>query len=337
MKLTAASAEKLITTFDYNIKAILIYGPDRGQVLEFSNRLGKTFLAGDDDPMAVVDLEADKVKESEANLFDEMYSLGFMNPRKLIKIKDAEDFLSAPIAEIVKAYDGDNLLILTADNLAKSSSLRSFFEYDNSGKSAVLACYNDDVRSLEPLLKKAISEAGKTITSEALRLAVSRLGEDRATTRMDIEKLLLYTADKDQIDYDDVALVVGDSSIISFDTLSYSLSSGNQQEAFHALDRLIAENNATVTIIRGLIRHYRMLYDTLMRIEAGVGASEAIKQIRPPVFFKNEPALKKSLAGKSSLIMGRNLARLAKAEIETKQSGDNPAETILYKLLLDIR
>jgi DNA polymerase-3 subunit delta len=251
-------------------------------------------------------------------------------------VREGDDFLTSHVFEIIERYDGDNLLLIMADNLEKRSSLRSLFETDTSGKTAVLPCYNDEGASLENLIKKEVVAAGKTITSDALMFACHNLGEDRASTRMNLEKLFLYTLNKSQIEYDDVAAVLSDFSLISQDSLNYAVACGNMPEAMKILDRLLGENTAAVAIIRNLIRHYKTMYDLQLKVEQGASVDSVISQMRPALFFKNVPLMKKCLAGKSSVRIGRSLAKLIRAEIDCKSSGDNPTDTILGKLLTEL-
>src|SRR3546814_14924780 len=67
------------------------------------------------------------------------------------------------------------------------------FEADRNA--AALACYHDDARSLETVVRAFFSEAGVGISREAVAFLASQLGGDRELTRRELEKVLLFAGD----------------------------------------------------------------------------------------------------------------------------------------------
>ncbi|MEN3336424.1 MAG: polymerase subunit delta [Acidobacteriota bacterium] len=63
-------------------------------------------------------------------------------------------------------------------------------------------------RQAEALVKQAVADAGKQIDPTASRLVATRAGTDISILRGDLERLLLYAADKQKITVEDVQAVV---------------------------------------------------------------------------------------------------------------------------------
>src|SRR5690606_33455679 len=99
-------------------------------------------------------------------------------------------------------------LVVEAGNLRSNDALRLLFE--KSPHAAAVICYPDEARDLEAIVRDTLQEAGVAITPDARQTLLSRLGADRAMTRGELEKLILYARGKSQIDVDDVEAVVGD-------------------------------------------------------------------------------------------------------------------------------
>src|SRR3546814_17258198 len=84
------------------------------------------------------------------------------------------------------------------------------FEADRNA--AALACYHDDARSLETVVRAFFSEAGVGISREAVAFLASQLGGDRELTRRELEKVLLFAGDG-EVALAEVEACVGDSAL----------------------------------------------------------------------------------------------------------------------------
>ena len=78
------------------------------------------------------------------------------------------------------------------------------------------------------------------------------------------------------------------------------------------------------------------LYEARARMEGeGKSADEAMKSLRPPVFFKQENAFRNQLRRFNPRTLECALALLLKAEAQSKSTG-TPAELIAEKALRDL-
>ena len=180
-------------------------------------------------------------------------------------------------------------LVVEAGNLRPDNSLRLLFE--KSANAAAIACFADESRTLDSIISETLEQAGITITRDARQALLARLGADRALTRGELEKLVLYTRGKSQIDIDDVDAIVGDASELAIETVVLAAASGEARRAVQELDRVIAAGESPQTVIAAVQRHMQRLHRLRASLESGHSMDAALRQLRPPVHFKTRPRL----------------------------------------------
>jgi DNA polymerase-3 subunit delta len=173
-----------------DVRAVLLYGPDAGLVRERADGL-VSGVAGDvGDPFRVAELSPDEIAKEPARLFDEAAAIAMTGGRRALRLRDPGDGLSDVFSRFLEDPPGDGLVVLEAGDLPPRSKLRKLFEAAN--RAAALPCYRDEGRDLEALVQDMAQKAGYRMTREARAYLVVNLGGDRALTRREMEKLLLY-------------------------------------------------------------------------------------------------------------------------------------------------
>ena len=125
----------------------------------------------------------------------------------------------------------------------------------------------------------------------------SHLGGDRAVTRAEIAKLALYMADRPgaAVNLEDAAAIVGDSSALGVEDAVHAAVLGRRPELERALERLLAEGEAPVRLIRAAAT----LLLRLLRLSGGLAAGSVesvLASARPPIFFRHRPVFAASPA-----------------------------------------
>ena len=100
---------------------------------------------------------------------------------------------------------------------------------------AAIQCYPDSARDIERLIDAEAAEAGLTMTAGAKVYLVSRLGQDRLSTRAELEKLMLYAHGAGEIRLDHVEAIVSDASSLLADKAVNAAFDGD----FPALDKRV--------------------------------------------------------------------------------------------------
>ncbi len=348
MKISPRDAEAFLKSPDPAVRAVLVYGPDAGLVRERVEALVKE-IAGDlADPFRVADFSAKDLLDDPARLADEAAALSLTGGRRAVRLRQADDsiallfreFLASPASDTVAgdALAGgappETLIVVEAGDLAARSTLRKAFESTKAG--AALACYRDDARSLGAVIRETLGEFGHEATPDALTYLNAHLGGDRQLSRRELEKLALYKgAEPGAIELADAQTCVGDSAALSLDDLAYAVAGGAAGAAERALARSLQEGVHAVGALRAVSRHFQRLHLVAGLVDGGLPLDDAVKRLRPPLFWKAAPAFRSQAVAWTLETLARALGRLLEAESDCKRSGA-PEATICSRALLEI-
>ncbi len=340
MKIQFRDIEPFIKKPDPKIRAILIYGPDNGLMRERAQTLGKTIVDDLNDPFNAVTLSAGALLEDPARLMDEAHALSMMGGDRLIRIEDSSDKIAPALKNYLQNPSLQNLLVLEAGELSPRSALRKLFEKEKN--TAAVPCYVEGERDLTVLIRQELNQTGHKIEPDALNWLASNLTGDRGQARSGIEKLITYMGGpsseksaQQAIMLHDVQTCCGEAGVQSLEDLVYSVIGGNTETALKTYSHLINEGVSVIAVLRTLQNHLRRLHITKARIESGQDLNQAIKSLRPPVFFKQESAFKMQLQRWPLGRIESTLQRLTVLEAQCKKTG-MPVETLCSQTLLGI-
>lgn len=281
-------AEKFLSNPDKSLSAFLFFGSDPGLVTERAQTTAKRLAAAENPPGEVIRLDDADLDGDRDRLGVELRTLPMFGGRKVVRVTTGRIINAATLKDLVEAGDLAGLLIVEAGNLKPTDSLRATFE--KSAHAAAIACYGDESRDLEGLAREVLSAAGIDITPEARNLLIARLGADRALSRAEIEKLALFAQGKPRIEIEDVDAIVGDASELAIDRIVNAAASGNAATAINEFARAVTAGESPQTIITAVQRHLHKLHRVRADIDRGTQLADAIRQLRPPLHFKQRDA-----------------------------------------------
>jgi len=300
-----------------DIRAVLFFGPDEGQVRERATALAQRIVPDLNAPFNVIELTSSKVGEDAAIVADELASQSLMGGRRLVRIRDGADICAQGIANaFAQMPPGDSFLIVEAGDLRPVSALRKLFE--GAEIAAALACYEGDARDRIKLAEEEFKAAGISATRDALQLLATLLAADRAMARQEIEKLVIYAGPKGRLEYDDIAKAIGDSATIDMDAPAWAAGDGNMVALDRSLTRLYSDGMPTIAILRAAMRHFQRLY-------AVAGSPDplpvAMDSLKPPVFWKDKERFASQAGRWRHGQLEKVIQRLAQTEVECKTTG----------------
>ena len=333
MKVTARQADGFVKSPDPGIRAVLVYGPDLGLIRERAETLIK-FVAGDPpDPFNVVDLASERLRKDPALLADEAAAISFVGGRRVLRIGNAGDSITKLMKEFSQYPAGDALIILQGGELGPNSSLRKLFEKESN--LAALPCYADDGRSLGQVITETLGAAGLTVEPEARSYLIEQLGADRRLTRSELDKIVLYKNSEGLVSLADAKACTGENSGFSLDEVAQTAANGDQKGLEKALSRALDEGNQPITVLRSVSRHFQKLHLVSAYVSEGVNMEQAMKKVRPPLFFKVADAFKGQVSRWPPDKLETALSYLTDAELDCKTTG-YPAEAICGRTLIRI-
>ncbi|MCE2509543.1 MAG: DNA polymerase III subunit delta [Alphaproteobacteria bacterium] len=331
MKIAPRQIDSFLQSPDPETRAVLVYGRDAGQVHERLASLIAAVLEDPDDPFCLSELQAADIRKDPARLVEEASALALTGGRRVVRILSASDALTPSLRDFLAEPKGEALLLLGADELGPRSTLRRLFEDDK--QAAAVPCYGDEGAGLERIIREALHPL--EIDLDARSYLLNHLGGDRLVTRRELEKLKLYVEGNERVTLTDVVESIGDSSTLTLEDIAFAVGQGARSSLEEALERVHLEGSSPVAILRATSHHFLRLHLVRSHMDRGENPGEALKTLKPQVFFKRVPAFREQ-AGRWSLpALGRALALLAEREVACKSSG-LPAKAICDRTLLEL-
>jgi DNA polymerase III subunit delta len=338
MKITANRADGFLAR-PGDVKAVLLFGPDGGLVRERMNMLTKQIAQSLDDPFRVAEFSASVLRDDPGRLGDEAAAMSFGGGRRVVRWRDADadGRLETTLANAFEAFFenpvGDSFMIVTAGDIGARAKLVAVFEA--SDHAAAIACYADDARTLEGVIRETLKAHGLSATPDALAWLSERLGGDREVSRRELEKLAMYKGGKGTVSEEDARACIGDTSAFEMDDLIYAVGDGDHGTVQRIYGRLMGEGASPITILNATARHFLRLHETRGRLNDGKSLDQAIMALRPPLFFKIKGRFQHQAGTWPEALIVRALDVLNEAEMQAK-STDLPAEAITERALMQI-
>jgi len=339
MKIHTDRADSFAAAPDTNIQAVLVYGPDIGLVHERAKTLMNSVLDGSSDPFRLTDLHVSTIKADPTLLADEAASMALTGGRRVVKVSDATDAIAKTVEKFLNTAVGDTLLVFTSGELGPRSTLRKFFE--KASNAAALPCYADDNRALDQLIRETLKEAGFALEQDAKAFLVDHLGGDRALSRRELEKLVVFKGIPSEkgdfriITLEDAMECVGDTAAFDLDDLVYAMADGDQVRVQRVFGRMISEGASPISILTAASRHLMRLHHAHGLCGDGIGLDQVVLKLRPPVFFKRKGQFKAQAARWDGKLLARALELLTTAELHAK-STDMPAQALIERALMQV-
>ncbi len=326
-------AEKFLNAPDASLRAFLFFGTDPGLITERAQTTARRLAASDNPPGEVIRLDDADLDTDRDRLAVELRTLPMFGGRKIVRVTTGRIINAAMLKDLVESGDLAGVLIIEGGNLKPTDSLRASFE--KSPHSAAIACYGDEGRDLESLAREVLDAARIDITNDARGLLVSRLGANRALSRAEIEKLVLFAKGKPRIEIEDVEAIVGDASELAIDRIVNAAAAGDAAAAVNEFARAVTAGESPQMVIAAVQRHLHKLHRVRTEIDRGAQIADAIRQLRPPLHFKQRDAFTAQCQRWARPALDRALAATADA-LKTARLNAAIEEVIAERLLMSL-
>ncbi len=328
----AGRGERVCSEPPNDIRAILIYGPNRGLVRERA-KAAVTFAVEDlKDSFRLCELDARDVSDDSARLADELAALSFGGGRRAVWLKGAGDSLNDNISAALDFNFGNTLFVIESANLKPRSTLRKLFEKETD--LAAVPCYEDDDNTLRDYISDFLAAQNTAIDRDALTWLLGRLGNDRLQVRGELEKLILYCSDsidgaqikETKITLEAVTACTADAGQQSLDNLADAVAGGNLADIDRFLELAFEQGIQPIGAIRSVTRRFTQLHFVVGLAADGGSTEQLIAGLRPPIFFKNRRAfqMQTTLWPLGRIVQALDI--LTEAEIDCKTTGMPSAE-----------
>lgn len=332
MKVKPRDIPSILKAIDPSVRAVLVFGRDEGLARERADMISKQIAPDLSDPFQVAKPSADDIKQSPSILMDELAAISMMGGRRLVRLDGAGNEATEAVKLALSGDKGDGLLVITAGDLKPASSLRKALEA--AKKALAIPCYEDNTRDLMGLVQTVLADAGLGATQDASAYLVDNLGGDRAVSRGELDKLVLYKGrEGGQVTLADAEACVGDTAALGLNQIAEAVTAGDLVRLEKLLERARTSGESAVAILRTLQNRMMRLHLVRGHMDMGMAPSDAMGKLRPPVFFSERDKFQRELGRWNSRKIEQALEILLEAELDCKTTG-NPADVICARALL---
>ncbi|MBX9863756.1 MAG: DNA polymerase III subunit delta [Hyphomicrobium sp.] len=315
----AHQAQAFLNAPDPKIRAVLFFGSDVGLVSERAQILAKAAAQRFDPPGELIRLDDVDLDSDPDRLAVELNTVPMFGGPKIIRTAQSRRVNAALLKPLVEGGVREGVLIVEGGNLKPDDTLRTLFE--KSPVAAAIACYADAAQDLEGLVRDILREANVTISSDARHALVERLGADRALSRGEIEKLVLYVGPGGTIDVAEVEAIVGDVSELALERITNAAAAGQAARAVAECGRAVSSGESPQAIIAATQRHFQRLHRTRAALDRGSSLEDVLRQMRPPLHFKQKDAFAAQCRLWTAPRLEEALARIATAAKAARLAG----------------
>ena len=323
-----AAVERFLENPDRSI--VLVYGPDSGLVSERAKHLLDCFAGKEPDALNLVAVEGDELAQTPRRLAEEAYTISLFGGKRVIRVTLTSKAIARSVEPLLDEAP-EAAVVIEAGELKPSSPLRKLVEKSESA--AALPCYVDDARAIDRLIDQEATAAGLKIDPNAQAALHRLLGADRATSRNELRKLMLYSTGNELIGLSDIEAVSADSSAFALDSLTDETGLGESAAADRSLQKALAAGTSPIAVFLALGRHFRQLSLGAALIRSGATAESAMRRFRPPVFFKRQVPVRRQLGHWRSDDLERALDLIRNSDLEARRRPDL-AKVILERTVL---
>ena len=304
-------ADKLLAKLPGHIGFYLFFGTDAGLVNERLRVVLRQSIDDPNDAFQLVRVDGDELAGETGRLADECNTIGLFGGRRAIWVKAGARNMIPAFDAVMEMELKDTVVLVEAGPLKRDSALRKLFEKERSA--AAIECTHDDPQQLRALITEQARKSGLSIDRETTELLSHSLGADRLTTRLELDKLLLYKHGESEITQADVEAIIADAAALNLDTALNAAFSGRLDQVDETVMQALAGNDAGMLI--GMASRYAvMLHRARLDFERGVPRDAALeKASRKAFIFPRKEALSAQFDRWSTEALARALEILGRA------------------------
>lgn len=265
--------------------SVLIYGPNEGLVNNIVSKVTREY--SDESECEKVDINGKDLNNDHNIIFEHISTISMFGSRKVIVIEDLQEKHFTNLEESLQVQAPNTILIIKLKTLNKNSKIRKY--YENSKIYFSLACYEDDRKSHIQIIDKFINNENFELDAECKQFLLNRLSVDRQLNIQELEKLSIYCGkDKRKINLSELEILFNDASLISLNKMNEYVMGGNLHRSSNVVNKLLSEGINPISIVRSLMNYVIRIQTTKIEMAKGRNFDEAIKVLKPPVFWKDK-------------------------------------------------
>ncbi|MAI83507.1 MAG: DNA polymerase III subunit delta [Rickettsiales bacterium] len=264
----------------------LIYGPNYGKSEQLVGRL-KKFLQHEENIDSSITVSDESLVKNKNYLNEKFYSEDLFAQKKIIYCSLQNPDILPKLLDFKKIRNKNKtIVIIKASELDKKSKIRKLFESDD--KFCTIPCYEDTELEKKSVIQYYLDIEKIRLKDEILNFIVKIPMVDRNSLIQETEKIILFYKKENNISIEQIKEIINYQTSKKIDDLIYIILSGKLTFTERIHDNLLKNGVSNIQILNSMSRHFfkLLLYKEKLKIESG--SENAIKHIKPPIFFKNK-------------------------------------------------
>ena len=313
MKAKSFQIPALTAQMQNNCDAVVVYGTDEGErrlaVSQIKQLFGVSAHA-----MNVINLTKEELKKTPFLATDEANTISLIPERRFIFVNEEASFSADALTHFMANKKSDALLIIQGGNLSKSNALR--LEAEKNPRILAIACYQPTAQSIQHTVVDYLSKHHKKIGSQVLAELLKKISYNQEVIYKELDKLLLYLGDKNDILVEDIQACLSDNTEASLDDLCVALADGQADNTMELLT-IYLEMQESETTLFGAVRDY---FERLLKIVSDTSepTPQVVKKnLRPAQFRLEIPLTRQARFWKKSALL-HVLDKILQLEAQTR-------------------
>jgi len=255
------------------------------------------------------------------NILIEIQTKSLFENEKIIIISRVTNKIADYVEKILEVDLNNVKIIFKSSILDKKSKLRGLFEKKKN--LLVFPFYEDNFRDLSAFVETFLRKENIKLSRESINLIVSRARGDRKNARIELEKILSYSASNKNIDLEAIQKLTNLAENYGVNELADSYLAKNTKSVSTILNENHFSDEDCTLILRTIlikIKRLRLLiekYDQLKNID------EVINSAKPPIFWKDKENVKIQVNKWNLLDLKKKIYEINEIEMLVKANNKN--------------
>jgi len=273
-------------------KLLLFYGENNGLKKDIKESIVKSI--GDKKTMEFLSLYENDIVDNEENFYNSIFSGSLFHDKKFITISNGTDKILKPLEHVVDKLPENIFIVVFAEVLEKKSKLRNFFE--KNAKTLCVACYLDNERDLSMIAKNELKNNNIFLSTEIINFLIEKSSNDRENLRNEIQKIKLYALNNKNLKVQEIKNLINFSGDIKTVHLVNECLCGHILQYKKKISELYTNTINQIFILRILGNKIQRLLKMKELEKEYSNVDNMINALKPPIFWKEKPMVKKQLA-----------------------------------------
>ena len=303
----------------------LFYGENLGLKNDF-----KKLIQYNTQENKLMNFNQEEIIKNQETFLSDISNLSLFEKKKIYFINDCNDKILEFIKENEKIING-KLIYLFSNILDKRSKLRNHFE--KLKNIAIIPCYADNEITIRKIILNKL-KGFKGLSAENVNLIIDNCNFDRLKLNNELSKIITCFENKN-IENNLLTSLLDYKVNDDFNLLKNEALSGEKIKTNRLLSDTVIDPDKNVYYLAIINQSLKKISDT-SKLSEQISVDEAINVIRPPIFWKEIPILKRQLLKWNSKKIKKVLEATYNLEVEIKSNGQTNKTLLIKKLLVDI-